>query len=146
MGFALLANGKAQVANQRPAALVDHCRQPSADARAVIDDAQNGAWCAKVVSHKSQVNAPDVVDTHWCRALIAQFAANVDQRVLVVADGVADKGFADSCRRMQPVESVSHFAATDLLAHQGLEAQHFVHDPVRLFAGQECRSVNGSRI
>ncbi len=122
MGFAVLADGQAQVADQRPAALVDHCRQPSADARTVIDDAQNGAWCATVVSHKSQVNAPDAVDTHRCRALVAQFAGNVEQRVLVVADGVADKGFADSCWRMQPVESVSYFAATDLLAHQGLEA------------------------
>lgn len=145
LGFAVLADGQAQVADQRPAALVDHRCQPGADARAVIDDAQNGAWCATVVSHKSQVNAPDAVDTHRCRALVAQFAGNVEQRVLVVADGVADKGFADSCWRMQPVESVSHFAATDLLAHQGLEAQHFVHDPVRLFAGQWGSAINSSR-
>ena len=122
VGFAILADGQAQVADQRPAALVDHCRQPGADARAVIDNAENGAWCATVVSHKSQVNPPDAVDTRRCRALVAQFAGNVEQRVLVVADGVADKGFADSCWRMQPVESVSDFAAPDLLAHQGLEA------------------------
>ena len=145
-GFAMLADGQAQVADQRPAALVDHRRQPGADARAVIDDAQNGAWCATVVSHKSQVNAPDAVDTHRFRALVAQFAGNVEQRVLVVADGVADKGFADSSWRMQPVESVSHFAATDLLAHQGLEAQHFLLNPVRLFAGQWGGDVNSSRI
>lgn len=146
VGFALLADGQAQVADQRPAALVDHRRQPGADARAVIDDAQNGAWCATVVSHKSQVNAPDAVDTHRSRELVAQFAGNVEQRVLVVADGVADKGLADSCWRMQPVESVSHFAAADLLAHQCLEAQHFVHDPVRLFAGQWGGDVNSSRV
>ena len=47
LGFAVLADGQAQVADQRPAALVDHCRQSGADARAVIDDAQNGAWCAQ---------------------------------------------------------------------------------------------------
>lgn len=64
----------------------------------------------------------------------------------MVADGVADKGFADSCWRMQPVESVSHFPAADLLAHQGLEAQHFVHDPVRLFAGHWGGNVNSSRV
>ncbi len=64
----------------------------------------------------------------------------------MVADGVADKGFADSCWRMQPVEGVSHFAATDLLAHQGLEAQHLLHNPVRLFPGQGCRGGNGGRI
>lgn len=96
VGFAVLADGQAQVADQRPAALVDHRRQPGADARAVIDDAQDGAWCTTVVSHKSQVNAPDAVDTHRCRALVAQFAGNVEQRVLVVADGVADKVFTDS--------------------------------------------------
>lgn len=146
VGFAVLADGQAQVADQCPAALVDHRCQPGADARAVIDDAQNGAWCATVVSHKSQVNAPDAVDTHRCRALVAQIAGNVEQRVLVVADGVADKGFADSCWRMQPVESVSHFAATDLLAHQCLEVQHFVHDPVRLFAGQWGGDVNSGRV
>lgn len=146
VGFAMLADGQAQVADQRPAALVDHRRQSGADARAVIDDAQNGAWYATVVSHKSQVNAPDAVDTHRCRALVAQYAGNVEQRVLVVADGVADKGFADSSWRMQPVESVSHFAATDLLAHQGLEAQDLLHNPVRLFAGQGCRGGNGGRI
>lgn len=78
VGFAMLADGQAQVADQRPAALVDHCRQSGADARAVIDDAQNGAWCATVVSHKSQVNAPDAVDTHRCRALVAQIAGNVE--------------------------------------------------------------------
>lgn len=139
---AVMADGQAQVADQRPAALVDHLRQPGAYARAVIDDAQNGAWCATVVSHESQVNAPDAVDTHWCRALVAQFAGNVEQRVLVVADGVADKGFADSCWRMQPVESVSDFAATDLLAHQGLEAQDLLHNPVRLFARQWVRGVS----
>jgi len=70
VGFAVLADGQAQVADKRPAALVDHCRQSGADARAVIDDAQNGAWCAKVVAHKSQVNAPDAVDTHRGRALL----------------------------------------------------------------------------
>ena len=43
MGFAMLADGQAQVADQLPAALVDHRRQPGADARAVIDEAQNGA-------------------------------------------------------------------------------------------------------
>lgn len=78
VGFAMLADGQAQVADQRPAALVDHRRQSGADARAVIDDAQNGAWCATVVSHKSQVNAPDAVDTHRCRALVAQIAGNVE--------------------------------------------------------------------
>lgn len=57
-----------------------------------------------------------------------------------------DKGFADSYWRMQPVESVSHFAATDLLAHQGLEAQDLLHNPVRLFAGQWGRDVNSSRV
>ena len=81
VGFAMLADGQAQVADQRPAALVDHRRQSGAEARAVIDDAQNGAGCAHVVSHKSQVNAPDFVDTHLCRALVAQFAGNVEQRV-----------------------------------------------------------------
>lgn len=64
----------------------------------------------------------------------------------MVADGVADKGFADSCWRMQPVESVSHFAATDLLAHQGLEAQDLLHNPVRLFARQWGGVVNSSRV
>jgi hypothetical protein len=146
VGFAMLADGQAQVADQRPAALVDRCCQLRADARAVIDDAQNGPWCATVVSHKRQIHAPDAVDTRRCRALVAQFAGNVEQQVLVVADGVADKGFADSCWRMQPVESVSDFAATDLLAHQCLEAQHFAHNPVRLFAGQWGWDVNSSRV
>ena len=84
IGFALLADGQTQVADQRPAALVDHRRQSGADARAVIDDALNGAWCAIVFAHKSQVNAPDAVDTHRCRALVAQIAENVEQRVLVL--------------------------------------------------------------
>lgn len=78
VGFAMLGDGQAQVADQRPAALVDHCRQPSADARAVIDDAQNGAWRAQVIPHKRQVNAPDAVDTHRCRALVAQIAGNIE--------------------------------------------------------------------
>ncbi len=146
VGFAMLADGQAQVADQRPAALVDHRCQPDADARAVIDDAQYGAWCATVVSHKSQVNAPYTVDVHRHGSLVAQFAGNVEQRVLVVADGVADKGFADSCWRMQPVESVSHFAAADLLAHQGLKAQDLPHNPFRLFAGQWGGDVNSSRV
>lgn len=112
----------------------------------MIDDAQNWACRAHVIPHKRQIHAPDAVDVHMGRALIAQFAGNVEQRVLVVADGVADKRFADSCWRMQPVESVSHFPAADLLAHQGLEAQDLLHNPVRLFAGQGCRGGNGGRI
>ncbi len=143
-GFAILADSQAQVANQRPAALVDHRRQPRAVARPVIDDAQHGAWCPVVVPHKRQVHAPDAVDVHRRGALVAQFAGNVEQRVLVVADGVADKGLADSCWRMQAVEGVSHFATTDMFAHQGFEAQHFVHNPVGLLAGQWRWGVNGS--
>ncbi len=146
VGFAILADGQAQVANQRPAALVDHRCQPCADARTVVDDAQNGAGCANVIPHKRQVNAPDAVDVHRSRALVAQLAGNVEQRVLVVADGVADKGFAHPIRGMQAVEGVSHFAATGKFAHQGLEAQDFMHDPVGLLAGQWRRGVNGSRI
>ena len=141
--FAILADGQAQVTNLRLAALVDHRRQPSADARIAIDDAQNGAGCAQVVPHKRQVNAPDAVDVHRGGALVAQFAGNVEQRVLVVAEGVADKGLAHPGRGMQAVEGVSHLATTGMPAHQGLEAKHFVHDPVRLFAGQGCRGVNG---
>ncbi len=76
--FAMLADGQAQVTNERPAALVDHRRQLRADARTVVDDAQNGAGCAHVVSHKSQVHAPDAVDVHRGRALVAQFAGNVE--------------------------------------------------------------------
>lgn len=144
--FAVLADGQAQVANQCPAALVDHRRQPRADARAVVDDAQNGAWCPVVVPHKRQVRAPDVVDAHRRRAFVAQFAGNAEQCVLVVADGVADEGLADSCWRMQAVESVSHLATTGMFAHQGPEAEHFLHNPVGLLAGQGCRGVNGGRI
>lgn len=54
-GFAVLAYGQGQVTNQCPAALVDQRRQVGAGARAVIDDAQNGAWRAQVVPHKRQV-------------------------------------------------------------------------------------------
>ena len=144
--FAMLADGQAQMAHQRPGALVDHRRQPGADTRTVIDDAQNGAWCAIVVPHKRQVNAPDAVDTHRCGAQVTQFTGDVEQRVLVVADGVADKGFAHPSRGMQAVEGVSHLAATGVLAHQGLEAQDFLHNPVRLLARRWGRGVNSSRI
>lgn len=139
--FAMLADGQAQMANQCPAALVGHRRQLRADARTVIDDAQNGAWCAMVVLHKCQVNAPDAVDTHRRRALVAQLASDDEQRVLVVADGVADKGFAHPSRGMQAVEGVSHLAATSVLAHQGFEAQDFLHNPVRLLARLWGRGV-----
>ena len=57
-----------------------------------------------------------------------------EDQFVVSADGVADKGFADACWGMQPVESVSYFAAADLLAHPGLEAQDLSHNPFRLFA------------
>ena len=50
--FAILTDGQAQVADQRPAALVGHCRQLCADSRTMIDDAKNRAWCAMVVLHK----------------------------------------------------------------------------------------------
>lgn len=73
-GFAILTDGQAQVADQRPAALVGHCDQLCADSRTVIDDAQDGAWCAMVVPHKREINAPDAVDTDWRRRLIAQLA------------------------------------------------------------------------
>lgn len=52
VGFAVLPDGQTQVADQRPVALVDHRRQSGADARAVIDDAQNRAWCATAVCTK----------------------------------------------------------------------------------------------
>jgi hypothetical protein len=116
-GFSMLAYGQAQMANQCPATLVDHRRQLRADARTVIDDAQNGAWCAMVVPHKRQVNTPDAVDTHRRGALVAQFAGDVEQCILAVPDGVADKGFAHPSRGMQAVEGVSHLAATSALAH-----------------------------
>lgn len=98
--FSMLADRQTQMANQRPAALIDHRRQPCADTRTVIDDAQNGTRRAMVVPHKRQVNAPDAVDTHRRRALIAQLAGDVEQRILVVADGVADKRFAHPSRGM----------------------------------------------
>jgi hypothetical protein len=139
--FAMLADGQTQMANQRPAALIDYRRQPGADTRTVIDDAQNGSWLAVVVPHKRQVNAPDAVDTHRCGALVAQLAGDVEQRILVVSDGVADKGFANPSRRMQAVEGVSHFAATGVLTHQGFEAQDFLHNPVGLLAGRWRRAV-----
>lgn len=73
-GFAILTDGQAQVADQRPAAFVGYCHQLGADSRAVIDGAQDGAWCAMVVPHKREINAPDAVDTDWRRGLIAQLA------------------------------------------------------------------------
>ena len=51
-GFAILTDGQAQVTDQRPTALVGHCRQLCADSRTMIDDAKNRAWCAMVVLHK----------------------------------------------------------------------------------------------
>jgi hypothetical protein len=78
--------------------------------------------------------------------LVAQFADDVEQCVLVVADGVADKGFAHPIRGVQAVEGVSHLAATGMFAHQGLEAQGFLHDPVGFFAGRWRRAVISSRI
>lgn len=47
---------------------------------------------------------------------------------------------------MHPVESVSDFAATDLLAHQGLEAYDLLDNPIRLFAGQWGGDVNSGRV
>ena len=41
---------------------------------------------------------------------------------------------------------VSHLAATGMFAHQGLEAQGFLHDPVGFFAGRWRRAVISSRI
>jgi hypothetical protein len=38
-------------------------------------------------------------------------------------------------RGVQAVEGVSHLAATGMFAHQGLEAQDFLHNPVGFFAG-----------
>jgi hypothetical protein len=144
--FAMLADGQAQVANQRPAALVDHRCQLRADPRTVIDDAQNGAWCAIVGLHKRQVNTPDSVDTHRRGALVAQFAGDDEQCILVVADGVADKGFAHPMRGVQAVEGVSHLAATGMFAHQGLEAQDFLHNPVGLLSSRLGRGVNSRRV
>ena len=99
-----------------------------------------------VVPYKRQVNAPDVVDTHRRGALAAQFAGDVEQRILVVPDGVADKGFAHPRRGMQAVEGVSHLAATGVLAHQGLDAQDFLHNPFGLLAGRWGKGVNSSRV
>jgi len=76
--------------------------------------------------------------------LVAQLARNVEQRILVDSDGIADKEFAHPCRSMQAVEGVSHFAATSVLAHECLERQDFLHDPVRLLASQGCRDVSRS--
>lgn len=38
---------------------------------------------------------------------------------------------------MQAIEGVSHFAATGLLAHQGLEAQDFLDNPVGLLSSRQ---------
>ena len=78
--------------------------------------------------------------------LVAQFADDVEQCVLVVADGVADKGFAHPMRGMQAVEGVSHLAATGMFAHQGLEAQDLLHNPVGLLASRLGRGVNSRRV
>lgn len=47
---------------------------------------------------------------------------------------------------MQAIEGVSHFAATGLLAHQGLEAQDFLDNPVGLLASRLGRGIISSRI
>ena len=64
----------------------------------------------------------------------------------MVADGVADKGFAHPMRGVQAGEGVSHLAATGMFAHQGLEAQGFLHDPVGLLASRLGRGVNSRRV
>lgn len=61
----------------------------------------------------------------------------------MVSDGIADDGFAHPRWGMQAIEGVSHFAAACVLAHECLETQDFLHDPVGFLAGQRCRDVSG---
>ena len=47
---------------------------------------------------------------------------------------------------MQAVEGVSHLAATGMFAHQGPEAQDFLHNAVWFFAGQWGGAINSRRV
>ena len=96
-GLAMLADGQAQMSQQRPAAFVDQRGEPNAQPRAVIENAQACLRFA-VRGNMGHVHGPDGMGGQYFGCLAAQIACEVQQLQLMRLDKLIDVGFSHALR------------------------------------------------
>lgn len=141
-GLAVFADGNQQMPEQREGAFVGEALQDEDGTTAVIEHTKDrvdtsataatpySAAILAPVALASEVNGPDLVSGELGGQSVFEFAACLDDLVMLASHAVRDKAFADahSAVHMQAVEAVRQFSATRR-RHQGFEADDLSHDP-----------------
>lgn len=144
-GFAVAADGQAQVPQQGPCTLVCRNLQPQQPPRAVVDHAQDGVDVPIGILLAGQVDGPDCIGSRGERRLAFDLSALLFNQVPVLPQHLGHMRFAHgfTLGRMAAVEHV-HYLPTAHMRHVRLQPDDLPFHPRRLApgaAGRWCRRL-----